>query len=95
MGFVSTWIPCHWNAHQSESPSRVCLYIWNATYRTQAAADRIVREMELFGPDFEGYDQASQDAAPSDTADPKAKQVAPARPTYQFQIMESIGGPSP
>jgi leucyl-tRNA synthetase len=49
--------------------------------------------MELFGPDFEGYDQASQDAASSDTAEPKAKTAAPAAPTYQFQIMESIGVP--
>ena len=53
--------------------------------------------MELFGPDFEGYEAASRPAiAPTDTIDEKTKNarpVAPAGPTYQFQIMESIGVP--
>ncbi|KAG9013714.1 cytosolic leucyl tRNA synthetase [Tulasnella sp. JGI-2019a] len=72
----------------------------------KAASDKLIREIEMFGPDFERY---SEDAEPSEvsttapvqpnppTAVDKAKKGKVAAKatglTYQFQIMESIGVP--
>ncbi|RDB19653.1 putative leucine--tRNA ligase, cytoplasmic [Hypsizygus marmoreus] len=73
----------------------------------KASADKIIREMELFGPDFERYEQvqaeldAEAEKAPEvadGSADKmkakKGKLIAKSTGlTYQFQIMESIGVP--
>ncbi|EJD05001.1 leucine-tRNA ligase [Fomitiporia mediterranea MF3/22] len=73
----------------------------------KAASDKIIREMQMFGPDFEGYKEPEDDGpsappapvsgAPASSAPDKAKKgkvVAKATGhTYQFQIMESIGVP--
>lgn len=75
----------------------------------QAAADKLIREMEMFGPDFAGYkDEAEAEAKlEPDTAlsassvthgnvDKATKGKVAAKSTglkYQFQIMESIGVP--
>ncbi|KAF9496052.1 leucyl-tRNA synthetase [Pleurotus eryngii] len=74
----------------------------------KASADKIIREMELFGPDFEEYEEVQdaedQNAASTtvETSDApgffsKAKkgklQAKATGHTYQFQIMESIGVP--
>ncbi|KIK94180.1 hypothetical protein PAXRUDRAFT_828265 [Paxillus rubicundulus Ve08.2h10] len=72
----------------------------------KAASDKIIREMEMFGENFERYDPEPKDEKP------KATENGPAAPTtqvgkaskgkiaakatgltYQFQIMESIGVP--
>jgi leucyl-tRNA synthetase len=70
---------------------------------TQASADKIIREMEMFGPDFENYEERATDEKEKPSA-PSA-QVAVGKATkgkiaakstgltYQFQIMESIGVP--
>ncbi|KAH8924540.1 leucine-tRNA ligase [Atractiella rhizophila] len=70
----------------------------------KAAADKIVREIELFGEDFSGYDAevqadeavaSSSKAKSTDQSKSKKGKVA-AKNTglqYQFQIMESIGVP--
>jgi len=73
----------------------------------QAAADKIIREMEMFGPDFEHFDAEAQEekpvnVVPNGPANPtavvgkatKGKLAAKSTGlTYQFQIMESIGVP--
>ncbi|KAG7088680.1 hypothetical protein E1B28_012651 [Marasmius oreades] len=75
----------------------------------KASADKIIREMELFGPDFEDYEavqaeivakaeaeeNAVDDVASADKSKAKkGKLVAKSTGhTYQFQIMESIGVP--
>jgi leucyl-tRNA synthetase len=68
----------------------------------QAAADKIIREIELFGPDFENYGKEPEESASTDAPSAsaavnkstKGKIAAKATGhTYQFQIMESIGVP--
>ena len=70
----------------------------------QAAADKIVREIEMFGENFERFvpDEESAPAASSSTdgaakpADKAKKGKVAAKATglqYQFQIMESMGVP--
>ncbi|KAH9922289.1 leucine-tRNA ligase [Epithele typhae] len=63
----------------------------------KSAADKIVREIEMFGENFEGFVPEEEPAASSSTADPKAKKgKVAAKATglqYQFQIMESMGVP--
>ncbi|KAH8114896.1 leucine-tRNA ligase [Phellopilus nigrolimitatus] len=73
----------------------------------KAASDKIIREMELFGPDFERYEVPEEEddlvpakdasATPSTSAPSKGKKgKVAAKATghkYQFQIMESIGVP--
>lgn len=71
----------------------------------QAAADKLVREIEMFGPDFERYtpdeeppksEPAPVVAAPAAAVDKAKKGKVAAKATglqYQFQIMESIGVP--
>lgn len=72
----------------------------------QASADKIIREIELFGQDFENYEAPEQDAdeepAP-EASNPSASRADKGKKgklaakstghTYQFQIMESIGVP--
>ncbi|KAG8215233.1 hypothetical protein J3R82DRAFT_8779 [Butyriboletus roseoflavus] len=72
----------------------------------KAASDKIIREMELFGENFERYDPTVEDETPKVTENgpaPPTTQVGKATKgkvaakstglTYQFQIMESIGVP--
>lgn len=74
----------------------------------KASSDKIIREMELFGPDFENFEQVQaaieaeaeaekekEEAATGDKSKAKkGKLVAKSTGlTYQFQIMESIGVP--
>ncbi|THH28181.1 hypothetical protein EUX98_g6001 [Antrodiella citrinella] len=73
----------------------------------KAASDKIIREMEMFGQDFERYQPdapAPEVAAPTETAssapgarnDKATKGKVAAKATglqYQFQIMESMGVP--
>ncbi|KAK4700721.1 leucyl-tRNA synthetase, partial [Phenoliferia sp. Uapishka_3] len=69
----------------------------------KSASDKLIREMEMFGPDFENFNPDEpavvSTAAPTPTsADPaKAKKgklnAKSTGLTYQFQIMESIGVP--
>lgn len=69
----------------------------------QASADKIIREMEMFGPDFEKFHQEileekEKPSSPNTSAAvgkaTKGKIAAKATGhTYQFQIMESIGVP--
>lgn len=70
----------------------------------KACADKLIREMEMFGPDFENYKPEDEpeapapvQGAPNATNPGKAtKGKAAAKKTgftYQFQIMESIGVP--
>jgi leucyl-tRNA synthetase len=69
----------------------------------QAAADKIVREMEMFGPDLENFDEEDKPAkamqngpAPTAAVGKATKGKIAAKSTgltYQFQIMESIGIP--
>lgn len=73
----------------------------------QAAADKIVREMELFGENFERFNADAEDEQP--VSAPAPTESTPAKPSdkakkgkiaakatglkYQFQIMDSIGVP--
>lgn len=75
----------------------------------KASADKIIREIELFGPDFERYEQVQAELAAAEAEKEeveaaeasvdkskakKGKLVAKSSGhTYQFQIMESIGIP--
>ncbi|KAL5525184.1 CDC60 [Sanghuangporus sanghuang] len=71
----------------------------------KAASDKIIREIELFGPEFEGYKDPEDEGASvppahvnnAISAPDKAKKGKVAAKatghTYQFQIMESIGVP--
>jgi len=69
---------------------------------TQSSADKIIREMEMFGPDFERYELATQEKEKASTPNApvavgkatKGKIAAKSTGlTYQFQIMDSIGVP--
>jgi leucyl-tRNA synthetase len=86
------------------SPLFPPLYFWSG----QASADKIVREIELFGPNFEKFEEASPPEEPTvTTTDPVSANSAvkvdkgkkgklAAKSTghrYQFQILESIGVP--
>lgn len=99
-GFHVTGMPIKVHLHPNyhlDCPLTSCVY--------QAASDKIVREMELFGENFERYDPDAEDEAPkapqnglTPTAQvgkaTKGKVAAKATGlTYQFQIMESIGVP--
>ncbi|KZT24984.1 leucyl-tRNA synthetase [Neolentinus lepideus HHB14362 ss-1] len=70
----------------------------------KACADKLIREMEMFGPDFENYKPEDEPEAPApvqgapNSSNPgkatKGKVAAKKTGlTYQFQIMESIGVP--
>ncbi|KDQ54541.1 hypothetical protein JAAARDRAFT_38215 [Jaapia argillacea MUCL 33604] len=70
----------------------------------KACADKLIREIEMFGPDFEGYQPEAEaeassgpvpvQGAPGVGKATKGKVAAKATGlTYQFQIMESIGVP--
>ncbi|KAH0833985.1 hypothetical protein J3R83DRAFT_11219 [Lanmaoa asiatica] len=72
----------------------------------KASSDKIIREMELFGENFERYDPNAEDETPKVTGNgptPPTAQVGKATKgklaakatglTYQFQIMDSIGVP--
>ncbi|TFK47205.1 leucyl-tRNA synthetase [Heliocybe sulcata] len=70
----------------------------------KACADKLIREMEMFGPDFENYKPEEEPEAPApvqgapNSTNPakgtKGKVAAKKTGlTYQFQIMESIGVP--
>lgn len=73
----------------------------------RASADKLIREMELFGKDFSGYKEETEDQIPPDTDanTSSATQSNVAKATkgkiqakstdlkYQFQILESIGVP--
>ena len=71
----------------------------------QAAADKIEREIEMFGENFERFvpEEEAAPAAPATTSDGPAKPVEKAKKgkvaakatglQYQFQIMESMGVP--
>jgi len=69
--------------------------------QAQAAADKIVREIELFGDDFENFGNEEDEPAVSSTSKGAAAgkatkgklQAKSTGHTYQFQIMESIGVP--
>lgn len=77
------------------------LIVCVAYLRVQAAADKIVREMEMFGENFENYGREEDEPAALSAS--KAAAVGKATKgklqakstghTYQFQIMESIGVP--
>ncbi|KAH9990344.1 leucyl-tRNA synthetase [Russula vinacea] len=72
----------------------------------KASADKIIREMEMFGQDFENFEAPEEDADDEpvvETGNPSAPRIDKAKKgklaakstghTYQFQIMESIGVP--
>jgi len=71
----------------------------------KSAADKLIREMEMFGPNFENYSPPALDAPEPAAATEKhvSADVSKAKKgklqakstglTYQFQIMESIGVP--
>ncbi|KAK4687665.1 leucyl-tRNA synthetase, partial [Tremellales sp. Uapishka_1] len=70
----------------------------------KSSADKLIREMEMFGEDFSGFDDQAVEEAPSakvekaDSSDPaKAKKgklnAKSTGLTYQFQILELIGVP--
>lgn len=103
---VPSWPACNWDANQGASTSQQ--YQSDGTlssYINQAASDKIIREMELFGENFERYDPNAEDETPKVTENgpaptaqvgkaTKGKVAAKATGlTYQFQIMESIGVP--
>lgn len=70
---------------------------------SQAAADKLVREIDMFGPDFERYSaEAEEESKPAPVASAPAvigkatKGKLNAKSTglkYQFQILEAIGIP--
>lgn len=72
----------------------------------QASSDKLIREMEMFGEDFEGYSEDQEE--PKDSAPTQTKSLESVDPskakkgklnakstglTYQFQILEMIGVP--
>lgn len=99
--------------HVTGMPIKVCLYHKLHLFLHslgfclhQAASDKIIREMELFGENFERFDPSVEDETPKVTENgsaPPTAQVGKATKgkvaakstglTYQFQIMESIGVP--
>lgn len=104
---VPAWSTCNRDANQGASALQ--LHQSDASLRSylhQAASDKIIREMELFGENFERYDPNVEDETPKVTENgpaPPTAQVGKATKgklaakstglTYQFQIMESIGVP--
>ncbi len=103
---IPPWLPLHWHADQGESLSSGS----NAAYTiaVKASSDKIIREMEMFGPEFQNFVPGDVDDAPvapanvknADTpvpaVDKAKKSKVQAKSTglkYQFQIMESIGIP--
>ncbi|KAH7909984.1 hypothetical protein BJ138DRAFT_1127238 [Hygrophoropsis aurantiaca] len=69
----------------------------------KAASDKVIREIEMFGPDFERFDGAVEEEKPQPNTPAVSTVVGKATKgklaakstglTYQFQIMESIGVP--
>lgn len=61
----------------------------------KASADKLIREMEMFGEDFDkNLDRNENNATASTTAPGKSKVAAKSTGAkYQYQIMESIGVP--
>ncbi|KAF9238326.1 hypothetical protein BU15DRAFT_88395 [Melanogaster broomeanus] len=66
----------------------------------KAASDKIIREMDMFGENFERYDPEPEDEKPKSTPSAKVGKATKGKLaakstglTYQFQIMESIGVP--
>lgn len=95
--------------HATGMPIKVAIS-WNLTHAhlttSQAASDRVQRELELFGVDFERYDPAVEEEKSKQVENgtavttvavgkaTKGKVAAKATGlTYQFQIMESMGIP--
>ncbi|TIB36099.1 hypothetical protein E3P84_01047 [Wallemia ichthyophaga] len=93
--------------HCTGMPIKVRLFISSilSLILPQAAADKIVRETQLFGKDLSGYkDQTDEETdptgpvvdQPADRKDKAQKGKVAAKNTglqYQFQIMESLGVP--
>lgn len=104
---VPPWSTCNWDANQGASTSQ--LHQSDGSLKScfhQAASDKIIREMELFGENFERYNPNVEGETPKVTENgpvPPISQVGKATKgklaakstglTYQFQIMESIGVP--
>lgn len=69
----------------------------------QSASDKIIREIEMFGENFERFQPEDETAPAAPTTDGPAKAVDKAKKgkvaakatglQYQFQIMESMGVP--
>lgn len=53
---LSPWLPCHRHADQGLSPILTSYDVYPHPL-LQASADKIIREVELFGPDFERYEE--------------------------------------
>lgn len=108
--------PRHRHAHQGASALRAFLcssasadppaHARARSLALQSAADKLIREMELFGEDFERFDP--DEPVPTPSAKPAPASDTPKDPskatkgklnakstglTHQFQIMESIGVP--
>lgn len=104
---VPSWFPLYRHADKGASMSsllRSCIYLISV----KASSDKIIREMEMFGPEFQNFTPEDVDDAPvpsanvknADTPVPavdkakKGKLMAKSTGLkYQFQIMESIGIP--
>jgi leucyl-tRNA synthetase len=90
-----------------ECPSRQVLACGHAD-PIQASADKLIREMEMFGEDFSGFSAADATVEPEIPTPTPAKSLESVDPskakkgklnakstglTYQFQILELIGVP--
>jgi leucyl-tRNA synthetase len=83
--------------------SDIIAWILHTLIYTKSSADKIIREMEMFGPDFEHYEEGITEGKEKSTTPNAPVAVGKATKgkisakstglTYQFQIMESIGVP--
>lgn len=85
---------------------RLCSF---AYIECQASADKLIREMEMFGEDFSGYSEEDVTVAPEIPTPTPAKSLETTDPskgkkgklsakstglTYQFQILQMLGIPN-
>jgi hypothetical protein len=57
------------------------------SFRVQAAADKIIREMEMLGPDFENFDKEAQED--------KLAKIMPNDPSPTAAVGKATKGKSP
>lgn len=78
-GSVPSWIPLYWYANQGERVIYYILLFDTELYILyQAASDKIVREIELFGENFEKF---YEDLAGDEPVAPVATEAAPSKPS--------------
>lgn len=79
---VPSRLPLHRHANKGTSTQTI-VHVLFANHKLQAAADKIIREIELFGEDFSGFNAQEEAAHPHPHPAPTATEDDPDRETTQ------------